>query len=141
MSSTWRHIDVADYFVVGAVLLGADEQPPVTRHSIAQVEAAVHAPRVHVGNTALYPDVVVKAAVLVSRLCRAQPRQAGNVSIAYVCMIEFLARNGYRLQPATNDPLATATLINSVASGQISEKQLAAALRSRIVKTSWAPQA
>lgn len=138
MSGGWQHLDVADYFVIGGVVLGEDEKMLITRQSIAEADKAVHAPRVHVGNKALYSDVAVKAAVLVSRLCRGQPLPANNTSVAYICMIEFLARNGYRLQPADGDPLATVTLIKRIAAGLCSEKQLAIALRDRIVKSAWA---
>lgn len=61
------------------------------------------------------------------RLARNHPLPDGNKRAAYLAMIEFLARNGVVwIPPSVDETVAT---IEGVASGRISERDLAAWLR------------
>jgi death-on-curing protein len=75
----------------------------------------------------LYPDLIDKAAVLCVRLARNHPLPDGNKRVAYLAMLEFLARNGIEWMPHSVDE--TVTTIERVAAGQVSERQLADWLR------------
>jgi death on curing protein len=75
----------------------------------------------------LYPDVIDKAAVLCVRLARNHPLPDGNKRVAYLAMLEFLARNEVEwAPPGTEETVAT---IETVAAGGISESELADWLR------------
>ena len=75
----------------------------------------------------MYPDVLDKAAVLGARLARNHPLPDGNKRVAYLALLEFLARNDIEwLPPSVDETVAT---IERVASGAISEAELADWLR------------
>jgi death-on-curing protein len=75
------------------------------------------------GSVEFYPDVVDKAAVLCVRLARNHPLPDGNKRVAYLALLEFLARNGIEWAPPSVDE--TAAIVEGVASGDISERELA----------------
>jgi len=69
-----------------------------------------------------------KAAVLCARLARNHPLPDGNKRVAYLVLLEFLARNGIEwVPPSVDDTVGT---IERVAAGAISERELADWLRS-----------
>jgi death-on-curing protein len=71
--------------------------------------------------------VIDKAAVLCARLARNHPLPDGNKRVAYLALLEFLARNDIEwLPPSVDDTVAT---IERVAAGAISERELADWLR------------
>jgi death-on-curing protein len=73
------------------------------------------------GGVEFYPDVVDKAAVLCVRLARNHPLPDGNKRVAYLALLEFLARNGIDWVPASADE--TVETIEQVAAGQITEQE------------------
>lgn len=81
------------------------------------------------GGVEFYPDVIDKAAVLCVRLAKNHPLPDGNKRVAYLALVEFLARNGIDWTPPSVDE--TVRTIEAVASGQIGETELAAWLRTR----------
>jgi death-on-curing protein len=90
-------------------------------------DSALHAPAAGFEGIELYPDVIDKAAVLCVRLARNHPLPDGNKRVAYVAMLEFLARNNVQWAPPSADE--TVMTIEGVAAGQISESKLATWLR------------
>jgi death-on-curing protein len=75
----------------------------------------------------MYPDVFDKAAVLCVRLARNHPLPDGNKRVAYLALLEFLARNGIGWVPPSVDQ--TVATIERVAAGTILERDLADWLR------------
>jgi death-on-curing protein len=75
----------------------------------------------------LYPDVVDKAAVLCVRLARNHPLPDGNKRVAYLALLELLARNGAEWVPPSADE--TVAMIERVAAGEVSARELADWLR------------
>ena len=86
-------------------------------------DSALHAPQAAYGGTELYPDFVSKAAVLCSRLARNHPLPDGNKRCAFLSLVEFLERNGYRFEPLeSEDPDETvASQIEALAAGTLDE--------------------
>lgn len=79
------------------------------------------------GGVEFYPDVIDKAAVLCVRLARNHPLPDGNKRVAYLALAEFLARNQVEWAPPSVEE--TVAMIERVAAGEISERELAAWLR------------
>jgi death-on-curing protein len=75
----------------------------------------------------MYPDVFDKAAVLCVRLARNHPLPDGNKRVAYLALLEFLARNGIGWVPPSVDQ--TVATIERVAAGTILVRDLADWLR------------
>jgi death-on-curing protein len=94
---------------------------------VGLAESALHAPQAGFGGVELYPDVIDKAAVLCCRLARNHPLPDGNKRVAYLAMLEFLARNRFEwMPPSVEETVAT---IEAVAAGTIRERELAEWLR------------
>jgi death on curing protein len=103
LSTDVRYLDLADYlYLAGAAL----DMPPEAVFDVANLhlaDSALHAPAGSFDGVDFYPDVVAKAAVLVSHLTKNHPLPDGNKRTAYLAMIEFLARNGYSFVAADVD--------------------------------------
>jgi death on curing protein len=71
--------------------------------------------------------VIEKAAVLCARLARNHPLPDGNKRVAYLALLEFLARNGVEWTPPSVEE--TVATVEGVAAGRVSERELADWLR------------
>jgi death on curing protein len=93
-------------------------------------ESALASPRAGYGGVDLYPAFEVKAAVLCSRMIRNHPLPDGNKRVGYLCLREFVARNGRAWSSAGVDE--TVRIIEGVAAGTIAEEELADWVLARI---------
>lgn len=94
-------------------------------------ESALHAPRANYFGTEAYPEFEDKAAILCSRLIRNHPLPDGNKRVAYVCLREFVERNGRTwISPA--DPDEAVEVIVGVVTREVSEPDLAEWVRQRL---------
>jgi death-on-curing protein len=122
-----EYLDLADYLLIAEAVLGVPAEEIAHWPGIGLAESALHAPAAAFGNVEFYPDVIDKAAVLCVRLARNHPLPDGNKRVAYLALVEFLARNGIDWSPPSVDE--TVTTIESVAAGKFSERELAGWLR------------
>lgn len=79
-----------------------------------------------------YPDFVDKAAVLCARIARNHSLPDGNKRVAFLCLVEFVERNGGAWADSEHDPDESVGMIEAVSAGAVSEAQLAAWIRSRV---------
>ena len=122
-----EYLDLADYLLIAEAVLDVPAEELARWPGIGLAESALHAPAAGFGGVELYPDVIDKAAVLCARLARNHPLPDGNKRVAYLALLEFLARNDIEwLPPSVDDTVAT---IERVAAGAISERELADWLR------------
>jgi death-on-curing protein len=80
------------------------------------------------GGVEFYPDEIDQAAVLCVRLARNHPLPDGNKRVAYLALVEFLARNRVEWAPPAVDE--TVVMIEGAASGRVTAGELAEWLRS-----------
>jgi death-on-curing protein len=123
-----EYLDLADYLLLAEAVIGVPAEEIARWPGIGLAESALHAPAAGFEGVELYPDVIDKAAVLCVRLARNHPLPDGNKRVAYLALLEFLARNGIEWLPPSVD--ATVETIERVAAGTISERELADWLRS-----------
>jgi death-on-curing protein len=122
-----EYLDVADYLLIAEAVLGLPAEEIARWPGIGLADSALHAPAAGFGGVELYPDVTDKAAVLCARLAQNHPLPDGNKRVAYLALLEFLARNEIEwLPPSVDETVAT---IERVAAGAISEGEFAAWLR------------
>ena len=93
-------------------------------------ESALAAPRAGFGETEAYPAFAIKAGVLCSRLIRNHPLPDGNKRVAYLCLVEFVERNGFEWDSRDPDDVVR-TLIGAAARA-VSEAELIAWIETRI---------
>jgi death on curing protein len=122
-----EYLDLADYLLIAEAVLSISAEQIARWPGIGLADSALHAPAASFEAVELYPDVIDKAAVLCVRLARNHPLPDGNKRVAYLAMIEFLARNDAEWLPPSSDE--TAATIEGVAAGTMSEHQLADWLR------------
>ena len=108
-------------------MLGVPAETIASWPGIGLAESALHAPAMGFGGVEFYPDLIDKAAVLCVRLARNHPLPDANKQVAYLALLEFLARNGIDWTPPSTEE--TVRTIEGVAAGQISERELAGWLR------------
>ena len=122
-----QYLDLADYLLIAEAVLGVPAEEIARSPGIGLADSALHAPGAGFGGVELYPEVFDKAAVLCARLARNHPLPDGNKRVAYLALLEFLARNGIEWEPPSVDE--TVATIERVAAGTTSERDLADWLR------------
>ncbi len=132
MSNKFHYLDIADFFVIAETILGIDAKALANKHTIDRAESALHAPTIGFGDRDVYESIEAKAAVLCSRIARNHPLPDGNKRTAFICLNEFLHRNGYRWTSHQRDPDETVRLIERVAAGDLSEDEFTGVVAQRI---------
>ena len=122
-----EYLDLADYLLIAEAVIGMPAEAIARWPGIGLADSALHAPAASFEDVELYPDVIDKAAVLCVRLARNHPLPDGNKRVAYLAMLEFLARNEVEWRPPSVDE--TVETIEAVAAGRVSERELADWLR------------
>ena len=120
-------LDLADYLLIAEAILGVPAETIARWPGVGLAESALHAPAAGFEGVEFYPDPIDKAAVLCVRLARNHPLPDGNKRVAYLAMLEFLARNRVEWTPPSVEE--TVATIEGVAAGRISESELADWLR------------
>jgi death-on-curing protein len=121
------YLDLADYLLIAEAVLGVPAEEIARWPGIGLAESALHAPAAAFEGVEFYPDVIEKAAVLCARLARNHPLPDGNKRVAYLALLELLARNGVEWKPPSVEE--TVATIEGVAAGRVSERELAEWLR------------
>lgn len=122
-----EYLDVADFLLIAEAVLGVPAERIADWPGVGRADSALQAPAASFGGVEFYPDLIDKAAVLSMRLARNHPLPDGNKRVAYLALVEFLARNGIEWSPPSVEE--TVATIEDVAAGQISERELANWLR------------
>jgi death-on-curing protein len=97
---------------------------------VALAESALHVPRTDYFGTEVYPDFETKAGVLCSRLIRNHPLPDGNKRVAYLCLTEFVERNGRSWD--ASEPDEVVDVLEAVAARGMSEEEFLAWVANRI---------
>lgn len=117
-----QRIELADFLLIAEAVLGVPAGALLWARgaaSISLAESALAAPFAGFGEVEFYPDPLEKAAILCSRIVRNHPLYDGNKRVGYLCMREFMARNGIEWRRPGDDE--TAQTIEDLAAGTLSE--------------------
>ena len=79
-----------------------------------------------------YPELGQKAGLLAARLAKNHPLPDGNKRAAWLSMVEFIERNGYRL--AQPEPAQAVDAMLRLASSDLAEADFVDWLRPRLIK-------
>jgi death-on-curing protein len=130
-----RYLDLADFLLIAEAVLGVHAGELVYTGRLDLAESALAAPSASFEGHEFYPVFSDKAAVLCSRLIRNHPLLDGNKRVGYLCLVEFVERNGYTWSPPPGDAQSgdeTVDVIEKVAAGDIDEPTLASWIEERI---------
>jgi len=127
-----EYLTVAEVLVLHARLIQATGGAEGVR-DLGLLESAVARPQATFGGRDLYPDLWIKAAVLMESLIRDHPFVDGNKRTALAATGIFLELNGYTLT-ATDDELLDFT--RRVVRGRITVQEMAAWLKNHSRSTS-----
>jgi len=127
-----QRISLEDYFLIVEGALGRPARENVRQPTIDRAQIALDAPFGTVEGVELYPELHDKVAALVTRLVRGRPLDDGNKRVAGACAIELVERNRASWR-AASDGGGLRTMIDRVATGRLSEQELASWLREQIV--------
>lgn len=125
-----EYLDLADYLLIAEEVLGVPAETIAGWPGVGLAESASIAPAAGVGGVEFYPDLIDKAAVLCVRLARNHPLPDGNKRVAYLALVEFPARNEVEWAPQSVDE--TVAMIEGVAAGSITERELGDRLRASL---------
>ena len=122
------YLDLADFLAISEIVLGQPAEDIAFVSRLELTESALHAPAASFGGVEFYPDLVVKAAVLCTRIVKNHPLPDGNKRVGFVSMIEFCLRNGltWTPPPGDEDGEASARVILELAAGSGDEHAVAA---------------
>jgi death-on-curing protein len=118
-----EYLDLADYLLIAEEVLGVPAETIAGWPGVGLAESALNAPAMGFGGVEFYPDLLDKAAVLCVRLARNHPLPDGNKRVAYLALVEFLARNRVEWAPPSVEE--TVAMIEGVAAGRVTERELA----------------
>jgi death-on-curing protein len=124
-----RYLNLADFLLIAEAVLG-------TRLDLA--ESALASPSASFGGHEFYPTFAQKAAVLCYHLIRNHPLLDGNKRVGYLCLVEFVERNGYSWTAPAGDGVAgdeTVRIIEQIAAGTLDPYGLASWVEDRISPT------
>lgn len=127
-----KYLSLAEFLLVAEVATGVPAETLARLPNLGLGESALAAPAASFGGVDFYPDFVDKAAVLCARIARNHSLPDGNKRTAFLCLIEFVERNGRSWADTERDPDESVAMIEAVSAGALSEAQLATWIRSRV---------
>jgi death-on-curing protein len=131
----WDYIDLGYFLAVAEKVLRVPaERLRTVPGLIARADSALSAPKAGFSGKEHYPDFELKAAVLCARLIKNHPLPDGNKRVAFICMTEFIERNGLELVLGDDDGEVHAAflVLVGVAANKVSEVELASWLSTRL---------
>ena len=129
------YLSLGDFLVIAEAVLNinARDLTHTARRDLA--ESALASPQANFEGQEFYPRFEDKAAVLCSHIIRNHPLIDGNKRVGYLCLVEFVERNGYVWTPPPGDEHdgeETVRVIEAVAAGTMDERTLADWIAARI---------
>jgi death on curing protein len=117
-----QYLDLGDYLTLAGAALEVAPEALFDVADLGLAESALHAPAATFAGVEFYPDLMTKAAVMVTRLAKNHPLPDGNKRAAYLAMLEFLARNGRRFVAADVD--ATIDMMVKIAGSEVEQAEV-----------------
>jgi death-on-curing protein len=116
-----NYISYEQALLIAEAVSGIDALVFAKTNRIYLLDSALNAPRASFGGQELYEGVLVKAAILVSRICRNHPLPDGNKRLAWISLLEFLFVNGFELSVDEDDAVE---FMLKVAANEIGESDI-----------------
>jgi death on curing protein len=129
----WRYLDLADFLLIAEAVTGLEAEVLAEMPRVVNLaSSALSVPSSGWQGKDAYPELAQKAALLAARLAKNHPLPDGNKRAAWLSMVEFIERNGYRL--AQPEPAEAVDAMLRLASSDLAEADFVDWLRPRLVK-------
>jgi prophage maintenance system killer protein len=119
-------LEVADLVLIASRTLGLDTSQVLDLADVAAAENALAAAQPDSGSA----DPALRAAALLHALARQRPLRRGNQQVALAAMLQFLAINGWDMDPDPPGPVAA--MVAGLTAGTAGTSDAAALLASRL---------
>ncbi len=128
----WHYLDLADYLLIAEAVTGLRAEILADMPRVVDLaSSALSVPTSGWRGQDAYPEFVQKAGLLAARLAKNHPLPDGNKRAAWLSMVEFIERNGYRLeQPGADDAV---DVMVRLASSELAEADFINWLRPRLI--------
>jgi death on curing protein len=129
----WRYLDLADYLLIAETVTGLEAEVLAEMPRVVNLaSSALSVPSSGWQDQDAYPELTQKAALLAARLAKNHPLPDGNKRAAWLSMVEFIERNGHRLdQP---EPAEAVDVMLRLASSELPEADFVEWLRPRLIR-------
>lgn len=130
-----RCLDLADFLLIAESITGIKAEVLTRLPRLHTADHALAAPNAGIGETEYYDTFASKAAAMTYQLIKGHPLVDGNKRAGYVCLLEFVRRNGREWSPPADDGPhrdITVSIIEGVAAGRVSQDELAAWIAERL---------
>ena len=87
-------LDLADFLLIAEAITGIKAETLTLLPRLHTAEHALSAPNAGIGETSYYETFADKAAAMTYQLIKGHPLVDGNKRAGYVCLLEFVRRNG-----------------------------------------------
>lgn len=124
-----RYPEFGDFCDVAADILGTTPEQIERLPNVGLAESALAAPSAGFGDVEVYPTIIEKAAILLTRLAQNHPLPDGNKRTAFFVTGLFLEANGTPLQGAL--PEVDVPMVERIAAGQAGTDAVTAWLSER----------
>ena len=130
----WHYLDLADYLLIAEAVTGLKAEVLAEMPRVVDLaSSALSVPGSGWQGQEAYPEPAQKAGLLAARLAKNHPLPDGNKRAAWLAMIEFIERNGYRLEQP--EPAEAVDAMLRLASSAIAEADFVEWLRPRLIKS------
>ena len=126
-----RFLSLAEALRLHAAIIEASGGSPGLR-DLGQLESAIAQPHATFDGNDLYPELVEKVAALGFAIIEGHAFVDGNKRVGHAAMEVFLLLNGFEIEATVDEQEAT---IIAVASGSLSQAELATWLRGRVISS------
>lgn len=130
-------LDLADFLLIAEQITGVEVETLARLPRLHMAEHALSAPNAGIGQVEYYLRFEDKAAAMAFQLIKGHPLLDGNKRVGYVCLLEFVYRNGYGWSRPPNDGSErdeTVAMIEGVAAGTVSQAEFGDWIRQRLVE-------
>ena len=97
------YLSLGDFLVIAEAVLNTNARDLIPTARLDLAESALASPQANSEGQEFYSRFEDKAAVLCSHLIRNHPLIDGNKRVGYLCLVEFVERNGYVWTPPPGD--------------------------------------
>jgi prophage maintenance system killer protein len=125
-----RYLDLGDFLMIAAAIVGGEAEDVAATAQLDRVQAALLTPLAEADGVERYTSIATKAGVLAARIVGSRPLPEANAQVAWVCLCEFVLRNGHDWYGTDVDEAVEKFM--ALSSGELSEEEFVGWVAARV---------